>query len=82
MKKSIILKFKELMLSIDLEESKVDETKLGNQKTNGIENGKISAIQQKLFEGIEKTKVTLSLLTTKPFLDLQDTQVFYKLKLR
>lgn len=51
-------KFKELILSIDQEESKMgdDKTPSSGSKT-GADQTKISAIQQKLLDGIEKTKV-------------------------
>jgi hypothetical protein len=54
-------KFKELMLSIDQEDSKTDEAnKTGNNsKLNLTEMSKLSSIQQKLMEGIEKTKVPI-----------------------
>ena len=52
------------MLSIDQEENKTDEGK--NQRNNAIESFKISAVQQKLFEGIEKTsKVCFFLIKLK-----------------
>ena len=43
------------MLSIDQEESKTDENKSSASKTNS-EIAKISGVQQKLLEGIEKMK--------------------------
>jgi hypothetical protein len=47
------------MLSIDQEESNSDENKSGmnNQKIVANEAAKLPSIQQKLLEGIEKTKV-------------------------
>ena len=55
------LEFKELILSIDQEESKFDDksnSASGNaSKTNPTDMTKVSALQQKLMEGIEKTKV-------------------------
>ena len=50
------------MLTIDQEESKTDESKSSsaannNQKNNQSETSKLSTLQQKLLEGIEKTKV-------------------------
>ena len=47
------------MLSIDQEESNTDENKSGmnNQKIVANEAAKLPSIQQKLLEGIEKTKV-------------------------
>lgn len=60
------LEFKELILSIDSEENKMDENKANaNVKTsNNGENTKLTALQQKLFEGIEKTKPTGSEATS------------------
>ena len=53
------LEFKELMLSIDQEESNTDESKNTNaSKSNTNEAAKLPTIQQKLLEGIEKTKVS------------------------
>ena len=48
-----------MILSIDQEENKIDENKPNsNVKTsNTIDTSKLTALQQKLFEGIEKTKV-------------------------
>lgn len=66
------LEFKELILCIDSEESKLDENKQNATSTattasNGATtrtpnetNQKISILQQKLFEGIEKTKSNAS----------------------
>jgi len=47
-------------LSIDNEENKSDDAKTNpNVKGfNPTETSKLTALQQKLFEGIEKTKVT------------------------
>jgi hypothetical protein len=47
--------FKELIMSIDQEENKIDENKAGNPKA--LEPSKLSVLQQKLLDGIEKTKV-------------------------
>lgn len=55
----ILLQFKELMLSIDQEE-KIDENKpnnagAGGSKTGTSDTSKLAILQQKLFEGIERT---------------------------
>lgn len=53
----MFIKFKELMLAIDQEE-KIDENKLGNSgtsKPSTVDSLKLAILQQKLFEGIEKT---------------------------
>ncbi len=65
------LEFKELILCIDSEESKLDENKQNGTSINTTNNGsttrtpnetnqKIFILQQKLFEGIEKTKSSAS----------------------
>lgn len=51
------LEFKELILSIDQEESKSEDRTSASGSKNNIDASKISAIQQKLLDGIEKTKV-------------------------
>ena len=50
------LEFKELMLSIDQEENNTEENK-NSAKTNANEAAKLPTAQQKLLDGIEKTKV-------------------------
>ena len=56
--KKCLFQFKELILTIDQEENKIDENKPNsNVKINATENQKLTVLQQKLFEGIEKTKV-------------------------
>lgn len=53
------LEFKELMLSIDQEEASSDDTKTANAaKSNTSEASKLPTVQQKLLDGIEKTKVS------------------------
>jgi hypothetical protein len=44
-------------MSIDQEENKADENKAGNP-AKALEPTKLSVLQQKLLEGIEKTKVS------------------------
>ena len=54
------LEFKELMLSIDQDEGKADDAKSGVKTgASSADAVKLTALQQKLFEGIEKTKVSL-----------------------
>ncbi len=60
LKRSLVreyLEFKELILSIDQEEAKSDDKTPASGSKTAIEPSKISAIQQKLLDGIEKTKV-------------------------
>ncbi len=51
------LEFKELILSIDQEETKCEDKTPASGSKAGVEPLKISAVQQKLLDGIEKTKV-------------------------
>ena len=61
LKRSLVneyLEFKELIMTIDQEEGKAtDENSNANGGGKSIEPAKLSILQQKLLEGIEKTKV-------------------------